>query len=102
MHTRRTEDFRERLLEAGVALFAETGYHGTGVKDIVERAGVPKGSIRVFFEPMSVGTRLRDYRTGGQSIATLIAKLEEHGLTALGERGDVTLDVSRQVYQFAV
>ena len=43
MHTRRTEDFREKLLEAGVALFAETGYHGTGVKDIVERAGVPKG-----------------------------------------------------------
>jgi alcohol dehydrogenase YqhD (iron-dependent ADH family) len=35
-------------------------------------------------------------------IATLIAKLEEHGMTALGEHGDVALDVSRQVYQFAV
>jgi len=50
MHTRRTEDFRERLLDAGVALFAETGYHGTGVKDIVERAGVPKGSFYNYFE----------------------------------------------------
>ncbi len=49
MHTRRTEDFHERLLEAGVALFAETGYHGTGVKDIVERAGVPKGSFYNYF-----------------------------------------------------
>ena len=50
MYTRRTEDFRERLLEAGVALFAELGYHGTGVKDIVERAGVPKGSFYNYFE----------------------------------------------------
>src|ERR1700732_3379985 len=50
MYTRRTEDFRERLLEAGVALFAELGYHGTGVKDIVEHAGVPKGSFYNYFE----------------------------------------------------
>ncbi|WP_243856379.1 helix-turn-helix domain-containing protein [Paraburkholderia sp. BL6665CI2N2] len=42
---RRTADFHQKLLEAGVALFAETGYHGTGVKDIVARAGVPKGSF---------------------------------------------------------
>jgi len=32
----------------------------------------------------------------------LIAKLEEHGMTALGENGDVTPDVSREVYQAAV
>lgn len=50
MHTRRTEGFHERLLEAGVALFAEMGYHGTGVKDIVERAGVPKGSFYSYFD----------------------------------------------------
>src|SRR5258708_21437981 len=54
MHTRSAEDFRERLLEAGVALFAETGYHGTGVKDIVERAGVPKGSFYNYFESKEV------------------------------------------------
>jgi TetR/AcrR family transcriptional repressor of nem operon len=50
MNTRRTEDFREKLLEAGVSLFAKTGYHGTGVKDIVEHAGVPKGSFYNYFE----------------------------------------------------
>jgi NADP-dependent alcohol dehydrogenase len=32
----------------------------------------------------------------------LIAKLEEHGMTALGERGGVTLEVSRRVYELAV
>ncbi|MEA3118722.1 MAG: TetR/AcrR family transcriptional regulator, transcriptional repressor for nem operon [Paraburkholderia sp.] len=50
MNARRTEDFHEKLLEAGVPLFAEKGYHGTGVKDIVERAGVPKGSFYNYFE----------------------------------------------------
>ncbi|MGF6372343.1 TetR/AcrR family transcriptional repressor of nem operon [Paraburkholderia sp. RAU6.4a] len=47
---RRTADFHQKLLEAGVALFAETGYHGTGVKDIVARAGVPKGSFYNYFD----------------------------------------------------
>ncbi|MDB5776004.1 MAG: hypothetical protein JWP38_2137 [Herbaspirillum sp.] len=50
MNARRTEDFRQKLLEAGVTLFAEKGYHGTGVKDIVERAGVPKGSFYNYFD----------------------------------------------------
>jgi TetR/AcrR family transcriptional repressor of nem operon len=50
MSARRTEDFPEKLLEAGVTLFAEKGFHGTGVKDIVERAGVPKGSFYNYFD----------------------------------------------------
>jgi NADP-dependent alcohol dehydrogenase len=59
-------------------------------------------ATRVFFERLTVGTRLRDYEIGGASIGKLIAKLEEHGMTALGENGDVTPDVSREVYQAAV
>jgi NADP-dependent alcohol dehydrogenase len=59
-------------------------------------------ATRVFFERLTVGTRLRDYEIGGASIGKLIAKLEEHGMTALGENGDVTPDVSRAVYQAAV
>ncbi|MGF6880365.1 TetR family transcriptional regulator [Paraburkholderia sp. MM5477-R1] len=50
MNARRTEDFHEKLLEAGVTLFAEQGFHGTGVKDIVDRAGIPKGSFYNYFE----------------------------------------------------
>jgi NADP-dependent alcohol dehydrogenase len=67
-----------------------------------ERITAAITATRVFFERMSVGTRLRDYHIGGSSIGTLIAKLEEHGMTALGEHGDVTLEVSRRVYQLAV
>jgi TetR/AcrR family transcriptional repressor of nem operon len=50
MSARRTENFPEKLLEAGVTLFAEKGFHGTGVKDMVERAGVPKGSFYNYFD----------------------------------------------------
>jgi NADP-dependent alcohol dehydrogenase len=67
-----------------------------------ERISAAITATRVFFERMSVGTRLRDYEIGGGSISTLVAKLEEHGLTALGEHADVTPEVARRVYQLAV
>jgi TetR/AcrR family transcriptional repressor of nem operon len=54
MTIRRTEDFRDKLLEAGVTLFARKGYHGTGVQDIVGRAGVPKGSFYNYFDSKEV------------------------------------------------
>jgi len=35
----------ERLLEAGLELFLRQGYNGTGIQQITDRAGVPKGSF---------------------------------------------------------
>ncbi|MDF9391033.1 MULTISPECIES: TetR/AcrR family transcriptional regulator [Methylococcus] len=40
---------RERLLNEGVALLMEQGYHGTGLQDILQRVGVPKGSFYNYF-----------------------------------------------------
>ncbi|WP_421506444.1 alcohol dehydrogenase [Erwinia rhapontici] len=71
--------------------------------------GLPDGSddhridgaiaaTRSFFEQMGVPTRFSDYQLDGSSIPQLLKKLEEKGLTALGERQDITLDVSRQIY----
>ena len=37
-------------MEVGVALFAERGFHGTGIKEIVDAAGVPKGSFYNYFQ----------------------------------------------------
>ena len=67
-----------------------------------ERVTAAIAATREFFERMTVPTRLSDYKISGDSIETLIAKLTEHGMTALGEHGDVTPEVSRQVYQLAV
>ncbi len=41
---------RTRLLEVGLTLFAKRGYHGTGIKEIVDTAHVPKGSFYNYFK----------------------------------------------------
>ena len=40
MALRSPDETRTRLLEAGAALFAAQGFHGTTVREIAERAGV--------------------------------------------------------------
>ena len=46
---RRNEHIQELLLEIGLACFSKQGYHGTGIKEIVDAAGVPKGSFYNYF-----------------------------------------------------
>ena len=58
-------------------------------------------ATRSFFEGLGVPTRLSGYGLDGSSIPALLAKLEEHGMTHLGEHGDITLDVSRRIYEAA-
>lgn len=40
---------RENLLNQGVALFMEQGYHGTGLQEILDAVSVPKGSFYNYF-----------------------------------------------------
>ena len=40
---------REKLLERGVALLMEQGYHGSGLQGILQSVGVPKGSFYNYF-----------------------------------------------------
>ncbi|HML90737.1 MAG TPA: TetR family transcriptional regulator C-terminal domain-containing protein [Methylomusa anaerophila] len=47
--TRRNEHIRERLLDAGLDFFSKQGYNGTGIKEIVDAVGVPKGSFYNYF-----------------------------------------------------
>jgi len=56
---------------------------------------------REFFEAMGIPTRMQDYQLDGSSIPALLVKLEEKGLTALGEHQDITLEVSRKIYEDA-
>ncbi len=44
-----TPDARQRLLEAGLALFAEHGYAGTSTRAIAEAAGTNVAAIRYYF-----------------------------------------------------
>jgi NADP-dependent alcohol dehydrogenase len=60
------------------------------------------GATRDFFERMGVKTHLSDYGLDGSSIPALIDQLRSHGMTALGERQAVTLEVSRRILERAV
>ncbi|NVJ50690.1 MAG: TetR/AcrR family transcriptional regulator [Gammaproteobacteria bacterium] len=41
---------RQHILQSGLEVLSAKGYNGTGVKEIVERAGVPKGSFYNHFD----------------------------------------------------
>ncbi|MEE4408540.1 MULTISPECIES: alcohol dehydrogenase [unclassified Serratia (in: enterobacteria)] len=58
-------------------------------------------ATRAFFEQMGVPTRMADYQLDGSSIPALLDKLHQHGMTALGEHQDITLEVSQRIYEAA-
>lgn len=43
-------DTRDRILRAALKAFHEVGYNGTSIQDIIEAAGVPKGSSYNYFK----------------------------------------------------
>jgi TetR/AcrR family transcriptional repressor of nem operon len=45
MSRRDIREIREKLLDEGVLLLMEQGYHGTGLQELVQNVGVPKGSF---------------------------------------------------------
>ena len=47
---RQSEITRQRLLDEGVAAFLDHGYHGTGLKEVLDRVKVPKGSFYNYFK----------------------------------------------------
>nr|WP_314900250.1 iron-containing alcohol dehydrogenase [uncultured Deefgea sp.] len=89
----RADSKREKLLQ-----YADRVWHITaGTEEARIAAAINK--TREFFEAMGIKTRLADYDLDAAAIETVIAKLEAHGMTALGERQDVTLAMSRQILE---
>ena len=41
---------RERLLDKGVQILMDRGYHGTGIQEILNEVGIPKGSFYNYFQ----------------------------------------------------
>ena len=55
-----------------------------------------------FFQRMAMPIRLSDIELGESDIDLLMSQLEAHGMVALGEKQQVTLDVSRQILTTAL
>ena len=54
---------------------------------------------RQFFESLDLPTRLSDYQVTAADIDGLVDQLQKHGMTALGERQNVDLALSRQILE---
>ncbi len=55
-----------------------------------------------FFTQMQVPTRLSHVDLGSSDIDLLIERLKLHGMTALGEQSDITLEISREILKQAL
>ena len=55
-----------------------------------------------FFKTMNVPTRLSEVGLDASHIDTIIDKLQQHGMVALGEQREVTPDISRMILQTAL
>ncbi|MCL1045910.1 MULTISPECIES: iron-containing alcohol dehydrogenase [Shewanella] len=55
-----------------------------------------------FFKLMQVPTRLSDIDVGAEQVDILVSALEKHGMTKLGEHGDIDLAVSREILTTAL
>ena len=54
-------------------------------------------ATEAFFHSVNMPTRLSDYNLGEEVADKIVKQLERHGMTALGEREQVTLEKSRAV-----
>jgi NADP-dependent alcohol dehydrogenase len=75
-----------------------------GINDGDEAQRVDEAIRRTvqFFQSLGVETRLSDYGLKADVIDELVAQLEAHGMTALGEHRNVSLDVSRRILEGAL
>jgi NADP-dependent alcohol dehydrogenase len=95
LQVRRCEK-REKLLQYSDRVW------GLRDGDADERIELAICKTRQFFESMHVATRLSGYGIGAEAISALLAQLERHGMTALGEHQNFDIEHSRQVYELAV
>ena len=57
---------------------------------------------REFFESLGVKTHLSQYGIGADKIPVIVEQLKAHGMTALSETQDLTLDISQKILERAI
>lgn len=87
---------REKLLQYAERVWGiDTGDDASRIDQVIERT-------REFFEELGIPTTLAAYDLGSEAVDAVVEQLESHGMTALGERQQVTLDVSRRILESAL
>ena len=92
----RREEKRAKLLQYAERVWdIRDGSENARIDQAIERT-------RAFFESLEVPTRLSAYQLDASAIDPLIAQLEKHGMVKLGEKQDISLDVSRRILETAL
>jgi len=92
----RRADKRAKLLQYAQRVWGIS----TGTEE--ERIDQAIARTAAFFESLGLPTHLSDYEIGKDALNHLIEQLGAHGMTALGERREVTPEISRQVLETAL
>lgn len=87
------QDKREKLLQYGMRVWGLTGYSDEKIIDEAIR------KTREFFESFGVKTYLHEYDIDNNAAEKVIEQLKRHHMTALGERKNITPDVSYRIVQ---
>lgn len=92
---RKNEHIKEQLLEVGLEALLAKGYHGTGIKEVLDKLGVPKGSFYHYFpsKEQFAAEVIRFYADDlNQRLAGAVANQGETGLPALKRAFRILLD----------
>ena len=66
---------RKPIVDAAVALFRQQGYAGTGVNDIVDASGAPKGSLYHYFPAGKASIAVAAVEEAGRRVAETMGAL---------------------------
>lgn len=66
-----------------------------------ERIDMAIQKTRSFFESLNVKTRLSDYGIENEGIGKLVTQLEQHGMVKLGEKRNISPEISRKILEIS-
>ncbi len=94
-------EVRRTQKRAKILQYAERVWNITsGSED--EKIDLAIKNTREFFERLGIKTRLSEYGVAADQIPVIVAQLKAHGLTALSETQDITLEVSQKILENAL
>ncbi len=86
-----SEDKKEKILQLGTTVF---DIH-TNTEDVIQ-------AIENLYTSIGVSTNLNDYNIDDKVCEKIIPSLEAHGMSAIGENQNITLDVSKKILEMAM
>lgn len=86
-----SEDKEEKILQLGTNVFGKKG----SVEEIIVE-------LEKLYSSVGVSTNLNDYNIDDKVIENIIPALEAHGMIAMGENENITLDVSEKILKMTM